>query len=139
MIHPHTARRLLCQGRVQVVVEDQDAQPVHLGRITREPPAWMLRQLRYRDRECRFPGCGARRFTQAHHPVFWEHGGPTDLDNLILICAFHHRLVHEDGWSVRWGEGGTVWWLRPDGTRYRAGPGPPREAIERQPVWSAAV
>jgi hypothetical protein len=128
VIHPVTARRLLCQGRVQVVVEDQGGQPVHLGRITREPPAWMLRQLRYRDRECRFPGCGARRFTQAHHLVFWEHGGCTDLRNLILMCAFHHRLVHEHGWSVRRGAGGTVRWFRPDGTRYRAGPGPPRQS-----------
>ena len=48
-----------------------------------------LRQLKYRDRECTFPGCGERRFTQAHHIVWWECGGPTDLDNLVLVCTFH--------------------------------------------------
>src|SRR6266545_7907431 len=48
-----------------------------------------LRQLKYRDRECTFPGCGERRFTQAHHIVWWECRGPTDLDNLILVCSFH--------------------------------------------------
>src|SRR6059058_1325663 len=57
----------------------------------------MMRQLRYRDVECRFPGCGARRFTQAHHIVWWKEGGPTDLDNLVLVCFFHHKLVHELG------------------------------------------
>jgi len=80
VIHAETARRLLCHGRAQVVIEDQTGQPVRLGRISREPPAWMLRQLRYRDSECRFPGCGARQYTQAHHIVWWERGGRTDLD-----------------------------------------------------------
>src|SRR6266542_5926461 len=48
-----------------------------------------LRQLRYRDRECTFTGCGERRFTQAHHIVWWDQGGRTDLDNLLLVCTFH--------------------------------------------------
>jgi hypothetical protein len=85
VIHPETARRLLCDGRLQVVVEDQAGQPVALGRTSREPSAPMLRQIRYRDQECRFPGCGSRRFTQAHHIVWWERGGRTDLDNLVLL------------------------------------------------------
>jgi hypothetical protein len=125
VIHAATARRLMCHGRVQVVLEDQSGQPLRVGRLTREPPAWMLRQLRHRDRECTFPACGSRRFTQAHHIVWWRHGGRTDLDNLVLICTFHHKLVHEYGWSLRRHPDGTVHWFRPDGTRYRAGPGPP--------------
>ena len=94
-----------------------------VGRSTRVPPAWMLRQLRYRDWSCTFPGCEARRFTQAHHIVWWSHGGRTDLDNLVLVCLFHHRLVHEHGWSLRRDPQGTVQWFHPDGARYRAGPG----------------
>ncbi|MGH2681858.1 MAG: DUF222 domain-containing protein, partial [Actinomycetota bacterium] len=139
VIHPETARRLACDGRVQVVIEDQAGQPVGLGRMAREPSAWMLRQLRYRDSECRFPGCGARRFTQAHHIVWWERGGRTDLDNLLLVCSFHHKLVHEHGWAVRRDRDGTVLWFRHDGTPYRAGPGPPRDTFDRQPVLSAAA
>jgi hypothetical protein len=131
-IHPETARRLLCTARVQVVVEDSSGQPVRLGRMRREPPEWMLRQLRYRDSECRFPGCGLRRYTQAHHVRWWDQGGRTDLDNLVLICSFHHILVHEYGWSLIRDRDGTVRWFHPDGTRYRAGPGPPEEETDRQ-------
>jgi hypothetical protein len=67
VIHPDTARRLLCEARTQVVVEDDAARPLALGRMTREPSAWMLRQLRYRDGGCTFPGCGSQRFAKAHH------------------------------------------------------------------------
>lgn len=138
VIHPETVRRLLCTGRVQTVVEDDGGNPVRVGRITREPPAWMLRQLRYRDRECTFPGCGARRFTQAHHITWWDRGGTTDLDNLLLVCTFHHKLVHEHGWTVRWGGDGPARWFRPDGTPYRAGPGPPPEPpVEKASVMAA--
>ena len=97
--------------------------------MSREPPAWMVRQLKYRDRECRFPGCGSRRFTQAHHVVWWERGGPTDLENLVLVCTFHHRLVHEYGWHVRREEDGSVSWFRREGRRYRPGPSSPEELI----------
>jgi hypothetical protein len=121
-IHPETARRLLCTARTQEVVEDAAGDVVNVGRMSREPSAWMVRQVRYRDRECRFPGCGARRFTEAHHIAWWRHGGRTELSNLVLICSFHHRLVHELGWRIRREADGDVEWFRPDGTRYRAGP-----------------
>jgi Domain of unknown function (DUF222) len=58
LIHAETARRLLCSGRVQAVIENGRGHPVGVGRMAREPSAWMLRQLWYRDSECRFPGCG---------------------------------------------------------------------------------
>jgi len=124
VLHPETVRRLLCNARVQTVVENANGEIVGMGRLTREPSAQMVRQIRHRDRECRFPGCGARAFTQAHHVTFWRHGGRTDLENLVLICSFHHRLVHELGWRLTRDRGGQVRWFRPDGTRYRAGPSP---------------
>jgi len=139
VIHPHTARRLLCHARVQTVVEDREGRVVGVGRMSREPSAWMLRQLRYRDYGCTFPGCATRRFTQAHHIVWWEHGGRTDLDNLVLVCYFHHKLVHEHGWVLRREADGEVWWFHPDGTRYRAGPSPPSETGEPRLVLSAVA
>jgi hypothetical protein len=129
VLHPETARRLACDARVQTVIEDEQGQPLALGRISREPTAAMARQLRYRDGECRFPGCGARQFTQAHHIVWWKRGGTTDLSNLLLICTFHHKLVHEHGWGLRRDPSGEVRWLRPDGAPYHAGPDPPRQAV----------
>jgi hypothetical protein len=123
-IHHETLQRVLCNARVQTVIENTSGEVLGLGRISREPPAWMLRQVRHRDKECRFPGCGARRFTQAHHIDWWRNGGRTDHQNLLLICSFHHKLVHEHRWSVKREPDGAVYWFRPNGTQYRAGPSP---------------
>lgn len=121
-IHPETVKRLLCGSRMQVVVETEGGDVVQLGEMTRTAPAWMLRQVRYRDRGCRFPGCGSRRFTDAHHITWWRNGGRTSLENLVLICSFHHRLVHEHGWTIERSSSGDVGWRRPDGTAYATGP-----------------
>jgi hypothetical protein len=124
VIPVETAERLLCNARTQVVLEGADGRALGFGRMSYEPPAWMMRQLRFRDHGCTFPGCGSRRFTQAHHVVWWSRGGRTDLDNLTLVCSFHHKLVHEFGWSLRL-LGGRARWYRPNGRRHRAGPAPP--------------
>jgi hypothetical protein len=125
-IPEQTAQRLLCTARVQAVVEDAAGDVVGLGRMAREPSEWMLRQLRHRDQGCTFPGCGATRWAQAHHITWWSRGGRTDLANLVLTCLFHHKLVHEYGWTVRRESNGEVIWARPDGIRFHAGPAPPR-------------
>jgi hypothetical protein len=117
-----TLQRLLCNARVQAVLERPDGTVEQVNRPVREPSAWMMRQLRHRDLTCRFPGCGSRRFTQAHHITWWSHGGRTDLDNLVLVCSFHHKLVHEHGWQLERDDSGEVSWTRPSGVRYRAGP-----------------
>ncbi len=120
VIHPVTARRLLCDGRLQTAVTDPRGQALGIGRVARTAPAWILRQLRWRDRGCTFPGCELRRFLHAHHIRHWIEGGRTDLDNLVLVCSRHHKLVHEYGWKVRLGAGGTPDWSRPDGSRFRS-------------------
>jgi hypothetical protein len=61
----------------------------------------LRRVLEVRDRGCRFPGCGLRD-TDAHHVVHWADGGETSLENTVLLCRYHHRLVHEGGWEVEW-------------------------------------
>lgn len=119
---PEALQRLACDARVQVVAENDAGDAVGFGRTRREPSAAMLRQLRHRDRGCRFPGCGSTAFANAHHIVWWSRGGATDLDNLLLICGFHHRLVHEHGWRVERTFDGRVRWFRGDGSRYRGGP-----------------
>jgi hypothetical protein len=82
-----------------------EGEPLDVGRRTRTVPPAIRRALEARDRGCRFPGCGLR-FTDAHHVRHWADGGETKLDNLILLCSHHHRLVHEEGWTVEWWEPG---------------------------------
>jgi hypothetical protein len=72
-----------------------------VGRRTRTVAPALRRALEIRDRGCRFPGCGSR-FTDAHHVRHWADGGETGLANCLLLCAHHHRLVHEGGWRVAW-------------------------------------
>ena len=137
-IPAQSAERMLGQARVQKVVEKGNGDVVGLGRSTREPSEAMIRQLKYRDRECRFPGCGARRFLQAHHVAWRRRGGRTVLPNLILVCTFHHRLVHEYRWTVSRDSDGTVRWFHPRGRQYRAGPGPPQQDPTQQSALAVA-
>ena len=130
VLHPETAKRLLCEARVQTVVEDPSGTPMRLGRMTRQPSAAMLRQLRYRDGGCTFPGCGSQRFAKAHHIDWWRDGGRTDLENLVLVCSFHHKLVHEHGWHIARDADG-VRWFDPGGREFVAGPAPPRLGMHR--------
>jgi len=128
-IHPVVVERLLCEARVQMVVEDDRGDVLRLGAMSRLAPPWMERQVRYRDGGCTFPGCGTRRHTHVHHVRWWRDGGKTTLENLVLVCSFHHRLVHERGWSVERRGSGDLAWRRPDGRRWMAGPRP-REPVE---------
>ena len=129
VIAHETAARLRCESRTQAVVENAAGEPLALGRMSRFPSAAMLRQLRYRDIGCTFPGCGSVRFVKAHHIVWWRHGGRTDLDNLVLVCTFHHNLLHEHGWTVARRDG-TAAWFQPDGRRFVPGPAPPEQPIK---------
>ena len=83
-----------------------------VGRKTRTIPPALRRALEARDRGCRFPGCGLR-FTEAHHVKHWADGGETKLGNLVLFCRFHHRLVHEEGYTVHFPRGERPYFLDP--------------------------
>ena len=136
VIPAETAMRLLCHSRVQRSVENGSGDVVRLSTVSRDPPEWMMRHLRYRDGGCTYPGCGERRWTRAHHIRWWSTGGPTELSNLVLVCHSHHKLVHEYRWSLTRRPDGTVRWYRPDGRRHRAGPAPPAEHLERRLVMA---
>ncbi len=116
VLAPETARRLACDAAVVPITTDGDGTPLSVGRKTRTVPASMRRALRARDAGCRYPGCGERRWVDAHHVHHWARGGPTSLDNLVLLCRRHHRLVHEDGFGLDLLEGRWVCVRRPDGT-----------------------
>ena len=93
-----TARRLLCDSRFQVVVQDRHGVTVGVGTTTRVVSPAMRRALLRRDGGCRFGGCTSTRFLEAHHIVPWP--SPTTMGNLALICWHHHHAVHEGGWRL---------------------------------------
>lgn len=129
VISAEMARRLACDARLQFVLHNPEGATVGIGSTSRIVPEWLKRQLRWRDGGCTFPGCEAKRWLHAHHIEFWEHHGPTDLDNLILVCAYHHRLVHEHGWSVRLLEDDTTQWFRPGGAPHLIERAPPDQLM----------
>ncbi len=112
---PETARRLGCDANLVRLLENSEGEPLSVGRKTRVVPAALKRALQSRDGGCRFPGCSAERFTDAHHLHHWADGGETRLDNLVLLCRHHHRLVHEGGYAVRVNTDGSLAFTRPDG------------------------
>ena len=117
-----TLRRLTCDCRTQLVANDAAGYPVAVGSPLRTAPRWLRRLLVRRDRWCTFPGCEAKHHLHAHHIVHWADGGPTIVENLVMICPYHHRSVHEGGWSVALHRDGTTTWTRPGGVPFIAGP-----------------
>ncbi len=123
-IAPETARRLACDCALVALVE-RDGKPLSVGRRTRSIPPAVRRALLARDGRCQFPGCERHRFVDAHHIVHWAHGGETALDNLVLLCRHHHRLVHEGGFSVSVDADGRRRFLDPSGADVVPSPTPP--------------
>ena len=98
---PAQLGQLLCDAKISRIVIGPDGQPLDVGRELRTPPRWMRRALVARDKGCRFPGCGRRPgWCHAHHVIAWEFDGETNLPNLVLLCPYHHHLVHRTGWNA---------------------------------------
>jgi hypothetical protein len=103
-----TFRRLACDASLVSVTHDAAGTPLDVGRRTRTIPPAMRRALWARDRGCRFPSCANSHYVHAHHIDHWAHGGETSLDNLVLLCGTHHRLLHEGGIGVTCTAGGRL-------------------------------
>jgi hypothetical protein len=101
-------------GSLLRITDDAAGNPLNIGRKTRAVSPAMQRALRSRDHGCRFPGCTHDRFVDAHHIRHWANGGETSLDNLVLLCRRHHRLVHEGGFGVERFADGALRFTRPD-------------------------
>lgn len=115
-----TAERLACDARVRTLIKDRVGNPLYLGRGDRVVRKTQLAALRIRDQRCcQFPGCDRKRFLHAHHIVHWWRGGATDIDNLVLLCSFHHRLIHDHRYRLRRVDGVLRVW-RADGEEVMA-------------------
>jgi hypothetical protein len=110
-----TVRRLLCDCSFVGVVRDSDGSVLDLGRKARTITPAQRRALNIRDDGCVFPGCTNKHYTDGHHLKHWIAGGDSDLENLALLCAFHHRLVHEGGFTMLREPDGSFTFFRPDG------------------------
>ena len=109
------ARRLACEASVSRIVLGPRSEPLDVGRRTPVVPHAMRRAVVVRDRHCRFPSCDRHHtWCDAHHVRHWADGGPTALNNLVLLCRRHHRLVHER-FGVEMSDGEPVF-RRPDGS-----------------------
>jgi hypothetical protein len=113
-----TIKRLGCDASVVGVIEDKKGQPLKVGRRTRSIPPAIRRALSSRDAGCQFPGCTYERFLDAHHIEHWADGGKTELSNLVTLCRWHHRLVHEGGIGVRLRRGGGWRFMKADGEEF---------------------
>ena len=101
-ISPDTARRLLCDAGIIPMVLGSRGEVLNQGRKIYLPTMAQRRAVFIRDRHCMFPACKRpANWSHVHHIVWWETGGRTDHDNLLLLCGTHHHLVHEGGWRLR--------------------------------------
>jgi hypothetical protein len=138
-----TVKRLACDGSVTCVTEDASGDPLSVGRKHRIVPLGLRRALWSRDRGCTFPGCRNTHFVDAHHVWHWADGGATSLDNTLLLCTHHHRLVHEGGLRVQRCSDGAVEFRRADGRSiprcgYRADDAAPDAAVLDDSEYSSA-
>ncbi|HEU4367865.1 MAG TPA: DUF222 domain-containing protein, partial [Methylomirabilota bacterium] len=124
-----TSQRLACDASRVVMRHGRDGRVVEVDARTRTIPPALRRALHYRDRGCRFPGCGVR-VGQGHHIRHWAHGGPTTLSNLALLCRRHHRAVHEEGYQLDRHADGELRFRRPDGRPLPDVPPPPEMSAD---------
>ncbi len=115
-VAPATVSRVMCNSRVTVVFVDEHGVPLSAGRTARHANRAQRRALRAMYRTCGFGDCDVPfDRCEMHHIVPWEHGGSTDLDNMIPLCSRHHHVVHEGGWQLELSDDRTLTVRQPDG------------------------
>lgn len=122
VISVETGRRLMCDGKFQVVVHDQDGKPVASSRTAKNVTKTTRMNVERRDAgKCCAPGCRRTSGLHVHHIVHQEHNGPHEIDNLVLLCDIHHYMVHEGGYKIR-GKPPKISLERPNRTPIKMGP-----------------
>jgi len=126
-----TVQQLACDATVAVAVDDDAGRTMYEGRSRRDPTGAQRREVRRRDRHCRFPGCVNVTFTDTHHIKRWKPDrGPTDLDNLCLLCVHHHHLVHRGEWTMSGNANAELTFVGPSGRVMMSRP---------SPLWTAVT
>jgi hypothetical protein len=95
VLDPELIRLVACDASVGRIVFGSGSEVLDVGRRTRVIPAGLRRAVVARDRHCVVSGCGrSARWCDVHHIVLWADGGETAIENLCLLCRFHHTSVH---------------------------------------------
>jgi len=131
-IPAETARRLTCDSGIVHWLDhsnecgadgsSHEKHALNVGRKTRSIPPAIRRALKRRDSGCRFSGCTCSRFVDAHHIQHWADGGETAMENLVLLCRHHHRLVHEGGFGIGKTPSGDIHFSDAAGKMIQTGP-----------------
>jgi hypothetical protein len=129
-----TVRRFACDSSVVMLLENENGEPLNVGRRTRSIPPAIRRALNARDKGCRFPGCTHTRYVDAHHIHHWAHGGETRKQNLVTLCRAHHRLVHEGGITIQILDDGAFRFVRPNGKAFDSYPPQPSSDSSQLPL-----
>lgn len=87
---------ILCESTIRALLHDSEGRPIDASPLRKAPTTRQMRLLAARDKCCQYEGCSARSFLHAHHVIHRGRGGKTVLVNLILLCSFHHRMIHEE-------------------------------------------
>jgi len=114
-----TAQRHACDPTVSWLLGQAELESETASHAHRQIPAATRRALVARDRDCVFNGCHRPPvWCDGHHLIWWTRGGKTVLPNLALVCGRHHRMLHEEGWTLERKDG--RWVARPPGHRVPA-------------------
>jgi Domain of unknown function (DUF222) len=125
LIDAEVVRALACDATLIIGVDDDVGHTLYEGRQSRDATPTQRREILRRDRHCRFPGCDHVLFWVPHHIKEWRrHRGPTDLDNLCCLCAYHHHLVHSRGWTLSGDANAELSFAGPNGRVMTSRPSP---------------
>jgi hypothetical protein len=131
LLSPATVQQIVCDATVALAVDDDAGRTMYEGRSRRDPSGPQRREVRRRDRHCRFPSCANVTFTNTHHIKRWKPDrGPTDLDNLCLLCVHHHHLVHQGDWTMSGNANEELTFVGPSGRVMTSRP---------SPLWTAVT
>jgi Domain of unknown function (DUF222) len=102
------------EAEISPTIIDRNGVPLALGRTRRLASPGQTMALIARDAGCSFPGCThPAAWCDRHHILDWILGGLTDLDNLTLLCRYHHTHFLQKGWSCRINTDGLPEWIPP--------------------------
>ena len=113
-----TLRQMSCNASIIPVVLNSKGEPLDVGRAQRSFPISIRRAVILRDGGCAYPGCHIpHMLSEIHHIVHWQNGGSTSLDNAVMLCRFHHNIIHQTEVEVRLNENQFPEFLLDSGTQ----------------------